>query len=101
MEEASLQLFEVEVDSELEPSADDLLEYALFLGIDPEKEEHLLPLAEEGILAKLPAEWKLCQDQKGEYLYYNQESGQISQDNPMDILFRDKVRQARRHSSSS
>ena len=36
----------------------EIFEYALAIGIDPYKEEDLLFIAQEGILARLPQEWK-------------------------------------------
>ena len=36
----------------------ELLEYARKLGIEPEAEPELLPLAREGLLAGLPSNWR-------------------------------------------
>ncbi len=36
----------------------EILEYAGKLGIDPQGEKHLLHLAREGLLQKLPPNWK-------------------------------------------
>lgn len=36
----------------------EISEYAHQLGIDPDSESHLLPLAKEGLMQALPAPWK-------------------------------------------
>lgn len=43
----------------------DLIEYAGVIGIDPDKEPDLMYIAREGINAKLPENWKPCQDTNG------------------------------------
>ncbi len=49
--EQDTQLYEVEVDPDVNPTQEEFFAYAAFLGIDVEKEPHLLDLAEEGIYA--------------------------------------------------
>lgn len=36
----------------------EISDYACQLGIDPESESHLLPLARDGLMQALPAPWK-------------------------------------------
>lgn len=39
-------------------SSPEVSDYAQQLGIDPESESHLLPLARDGLMQALPAPWK-------------------------------------------
>lgn len=63
------ELEEVELEDDEEPSKEELLEYAEYLGIDLETEQELLELAEQGLKAKLPEGWQLKRNKKGEYFY--------------------------------
>ena len=45
-------------DQNYEPTREEILEYADFLGINLETEEHLLWIAKESLKAPLPKEWK-------------------------------------------
>ncbi|NXY51845.1 CE164 protein, partial [Ceuthmochares aereus] len=69
--------------------------YAREIGIDPEKEPELLWLAEEGIVAPLPPDWKPCRDVTGELYYFNFATGQSSWDHPSDDRYKDLVIQER------
>lgn len=40
-------------------SCTEINEYASLIGIDPQKEPHLLYLAKEGLMAALPTDWKI------------------------------------------
>lgn len=42
----------------LKPTDEEVLLYAQGLGIDPEKEDYLLPIAREGVAAPLPPGWQ-------------------------------------------
>ncbi|KTF72307.1 hypothetical protein cypCar_00050382, partial [Cyprinus carpio] len=73
-------------------------EYAVEIGIDPEREPELLWLAREGMVAPLPAEWKPCQDVTGEVYYFNFSTGQSTWDHPCDEHYRQLVEQERQRS---
>ncbi|CAF1284041.1 unnamed protein product [Didymodactylos carnosus] len=45
-------------DDNYEPTSEEIEEYAMFIGIDPGKEPHLMWLAKEGIMKSLPTGWK-------------------------------------------
>eukprot|EP00158_Paraphelidium_tribonemae_P008124 Partr_v1_DN28479_c1_g1_i3_m41431 putative Centrosomal protein 164kDa len=47
-----------EIDPQYEPTQEEILEYADFIGLDPASEPHLLWIAKEGLMAPLPADWK-------------------------------------------
>lgn len=46
-----------EIDN-LKPTEEEVRLYAKGLGIDPDKEEYLLPIAQEGVSAPLPGGWQ-------------------------------------------
>ena len=72
------ELEEVELADDEEPTEEELIEYAEYVGIDLETEPHLIYLAEEGLLAKLPSGWKLCRNKTGDFIYYCSQTGQVS-----------------------
>lgn len=51
-------MLEEEIDENYEPTDEDILEYAKFLGMDPEKDKHLLSIAKDGLKSPLPYPWK-------------------------------------------
>ncbi|NXV71576.1 CE164 protein, partial [Atlantisia rogersi] len=69
--------------------------FAESIGIDPEKEPELLWLAREGIIAPLPPEWKICQDETGEIYFFNFLNGQSMWDHPCDDHYKELVIQER------
>ncbi|XP_034478955.1 uncharacterized protein LOC117785155 [Drosophila innubila] len=78
------------------PSSDEINDYATLIGIEPSKETHLLYLAKEGLMAALPAEWKICySEEKSGHYYYNTRTKQSQWDHPLDAVYRDLVEQTR------
>ena len=68
-----------------------VLEYAIYIGIDPPSEGFLLWIAEDGIQAALPANYSQHTDDKGEVYYYNADSKESSWEHPMDQHYRQLV----------
>lgn len=68
-----------------------VLEYAIYIGIDPPSEAFLLWIAEDGIQASLPSHYTQHSDDKGEVYYYNSESKESSWEHPMDDHYRQLV----------
>ncbi|XP_058601287.1 centrosomal protein of 164 kDa-like isoform X1 [Onychostoma macrolepis] len=88
-------VLEEDYDENYIPSEQEIHEYAIEIGIDPEREPELLWLAREGMVAPLPAEWKPCQDVTGEVYYFNFSTGQSTWDHPCDEQYRQLVEQER------
>ncbi|XP_059371018.1 centrosomal protein of 164 kDa-like, partial [Carassius carassius] len=88
-------VLEEDYDENYIPSEQEIHEYAVEIGIDPEREPELLWLAREGMVAPLPAEWKPCQDVSGEVYYFNFSTGQSTWDHPCDEHYRQLVEQER------
>jgi centrosomal protein CEP164 len=51
-------LLEEEIDDNYEPTEEDIIEYAKFLGMDIEKDKQYLFIAKEGLKSPLPYPWK-------------------------------------------
>ncbi|XP_074783411.1 uncharacterized protein LOC141970621 [Athene noctua] len=88
-------ILEESYDESYVPSEQEILEFAYEIGIDPEKEPELLWLAREGIMARMPPEWKPCQHVTGEIYYYNFTNGQSMWEHPCDEYYRELVVQER------
>ncbi|TPX69840.1 hypothetical protein SpCBS45565_g02230 [Spizellomyces sp. 'palustris'] len=81
-------ILEEEFDENYEPTQDEILDYARFLGIDFEKEKHLLWIARESLKAPLPPNWKPCQTDDGNIYYFNFTTGESIWDHPCDEHYR-------------
>ncbi|XP_045536816.1 centrosomal protein of 164 kDa isoform X1 [Papilio machaon] len=83
-------------DENSQPSADEISEYAQQLGIDPESESHLLPLAREGLMQALPPPWKAYFDEKLQtHYYYNEDTKRTQWEHPLDKVYKELVKKAR------
>ncbi|XP_017066793.1 centrosomal protein of 164 kDa [Drosophila eugracilis] len=78
------------------PSSEEINEYASLIGIEPQREQHLLYLAKEGLMAALPSDWKICySEEKNGHYYYNTRTKESQWDHPLDAIYRNLVNQAR------
>lgn len=76
-------------------------DYATKIGIDPEAEPQLLPLAAEGLMKALPPGWRPCYDDKSKsYYYYNNSTGKTQWEHPLDDVYRGLVKKVRAESQS-
>ncbi|XP_039756986.1 uncharacterized protein LOC120631456 [Pararge aegeria] len=83
-------------DENSQPSAEEISDYACQLGIDPESESHLLPLARDGLMQALPAPWKAYFDEKLQtHYYYNEDTKKTQWEHPLDHVYRELVKKAR------
>lgn len=64
-----------------------IMDHALSLGMDPERDAGFLWLAEEALTAELPDEWEPVESD-GQQYYYNRRTGQSSWENPLDEPYR-------------
>ena len=55
------------------PAAEEIREYATYLGIDPELDAKWLWIAEEAISCPLPPSWEGMQDDNGAPFFYNKQ----------------------------
>ncbi|KOB77403.1 putative TATA element modulatory factor, partial [Operophtera brumata] len=83
-------------DENSQPSAEEVSEYAAQLGIDPDSESHLLPLARDGLMQALPSQWKAYYDEKLQtHYYYNEDTKKTQWEHPLDHVYRELVKKAR------
>ncbi|XP_072386494.1 uncharacterized protein Cep164 isoform X2 [Diabrotica undecimpunctata] len=83
------------------PSEEEIKDYAVKIGIDPDSEPQLLPIAAEGLMKALPAGWKPVYDDKSKsYYYYNNLSKKTQWEHPLDDIYRGLVKKARTESQS-
>ena len=81
-------VLEEEIDENYEPTHDEIVEYAKWMGMDPEAEAELLWIAREGLKAPLPENWKPCRSPDGEIYYFNFTSGESVWEHPCDEYYR-------------
>jgi hypothetical protein len=77
------------VDSNCEPSAEEIEEYAKWIGMDLPEDNEFLYIAREGLQAPLAAPWKPCKTSTGEVYYFNFESAQSQWEHPSDEHYRE------------
>ena len=81
-------VLEEELPEDYEPTEEEILEYAKWLGMDIEKEKDLFWIAREGLKAPLPENWKPCKTGDEEIYYFNFASGESVWDHPCDEYYR-------------
>ena len=60
--------------SPMESYPAEVLDFAVYLGIDPQREEHMLWIAQECLGAELPAPWSEHTSSRGDVYFYNSET---------------------------
>ena len=56
--------------------------------MDPEEDAQFLDIAEEGLKAPLPKEWKPCITKEGEGYYLNFDNGESAWEHPYDEYYK-------------
>lgn len=79
-----------------EPTDEEVLDYAVFLGLDPEADAELMYLARVGLKASIEGGWKTYQNQEGRIFYFNFKTGVSSWDHPADETSLNMVREKKR-----
>ena len=82
-----------EIDPDYEPTQEELLEYAEFLGLQLPQDSGLLYLVREGLKAPLPEPWEPYRTESGEIYYFNPVTGESDWVHPCDKLYQQKVAQ--------
>ena len=68
----------------------DLLNCAINIGIDPEKESNLLYLAKEVLISPVPSPWEIVSEDDNIF-YYNNKTKEKTTQNPLDEIYRKLV----------
>lgn len=92
---SKIQVLADDLDPNYEPTEEEVLDYAAWLGIDLEAEKHLLWLAREGLKAPCPEPWKPCQTEGGELFYFNFKTGDSVWDHPCDVQYKKLLQECR------
>lgn len=88
METRSVVL-EEHVDSEYEPTEQEILDYSEWLGMDLENDKDLMWIARAGLKVPLPPPWKPCTTgEENEVFYFNFDTGESVWDHPCDEYHR-------------
>ena len=74
-----------ELDADL---AAEIAEYAVFLGIDPERDPELLWIAQQAYFAPLPPPWTEHTDPQGNVYFYNPASEESTWAHPLEETYR-------------
>ena len=82
------EFLEEELDENYEPTAEEIEEYAKYLGMDLQEDRHLFYIAKEGLKAPLPGPWKPCKSPDGAIYYYNFDTKEMQKDHPCDDYYR-------------
>ena len=72
-----------------------VLEYASYLGMDPEQDEELLWIAEQALRAPVPEGWEELMDPLGNLYFYNEDTMQATRQHPMDGYYQSLYRKLR------
>mmetsp|Transcript_39466 Transcript_39466/g.54810 ORF Transcript_39466/g.54810 Transcript_39466/m.54810 type:complete len:532 (-) Transcript_39466:133-1728(-) len=78
-----------------EPSYEEIAEYAVYLGMNPEEDQDLLYIAEWALTAPLPDGWTEHSDASGNEFYYNKMTGVSTYEHPLDEHYRAYYRRAK------
>lgn len=82
-------ILEEEIDPNYEPSIEEIIEYAHWIGMDRDKDKDLFWIAREALLAPLPADWKPCKIKGSDDIYYfNFATGESKWDHPSDEYYK-------------
>ncbi|KAJ9458729.1 hypothetical protein DIPPA_13706 [Diplonema papillatum] len=75
-------------DPEYLPTDVELLEYANWLGMNPDDDQPLMWIAREGLRSPLPQDWRPCQTDTKDIYYFNFRTGESIWDHPLDSKFK-------------
>jgi len=73
----------------------DVLEYAVYLGMNLEEDIHLLWIADEALQAEDPEGWVQCESPNGDMYYTNPVTQQVLWQHPLDYTYQQKYLQAK------
>ena len=82
-------ILEEDFDPNYEPTEDEVIEYAKWLGMELDADKDLWWIAREGLKAPLPENWKPCETTDTKEIYYfNFLTGASTWDHPCDEYYR-------------
>ena len=76
------------IDEFYDPTHEEIIDYAHFLGMELPEDQEFLFLAKEGLKAPLPEPWKPCQTKSGNIYFFNFDTGKSTWEHPCDTYYR-------------
>ncbi|KAG5500570.1 hypothetical protein JKF63_03665 [Porcisia hertigi] len=92
------QVLDDHIDANYEPTEEELLEFADWIGMKLPQDSEFLWLARDALKTPLPKEWKPCSTGDGDVYYFNFKTGESSWDHPMDQIFRQRFQEEKARS---
>ena len=68
----------------------EIVQYAIYLGLDPTKDADLMWIAREGFSAPVPEPWEQRTNKEGETCYYNKATKELVWEHPLDDEYKEK-----------
>ena len=81
-------VLEDEFDPDYKPPHSQVLDYANWLGMEINQDSQLTWIAEEGLKAPLPDNWRQCKTDTADLYYFNFQTGESIWDHPLDEQFK-------------
>jgi hypothetical protein len=78
-----------------EPSPEEIMEYAAYLGMDLENDKDLLYIAEKGLKAPVPEPWVTMENENDDIYYLNPVTSEVLWQHPLDTHYRNLYIQER------
>ncbi|CAG9326172.1 unnamed protein product [Blepharisma stoltei] len=94
-------ILDEEIDEAYEPTQEEILDYAKWLGMKLPEDKDFLYIAKEGLKAPLPEPWKACQNKEGEIYFFNFQTGESVWDHPCDKYYKDLFQELKTKKSKS
>ena len=88
MKESEDEIIDEQSFQEYQPTRHEINEYAKFLGFQLPNDNHLLYIAEKGLKAPLPRNWKACKRKNGEVYFHNAKTNESKWEHPSDQLYK-------------
>ena len=86
-DDSEITFLEEEINENYEPTDEEIIEYARFLGMNLKEDKDLLYIAKEGLKAPLPNPWKPCK-KDNEIYYYNSDTKETTLVHPCDNYYK-------------
>ncbi|BFI37045.1 hypothetical protein MARPO_0010s0020 [Marchantia polymorpha] len=81
-------VLEEEIEDNYQPTEEEIIEYAEWLGMELPRDKDLLWIAHGGLTKPLSTDWKPCRTEEDEIYYFNFETGESRWDHPCDEFHR-------------
>ena len=84
-----------DIEEDWEPDDEEIEEFAVWLGMDKDKDKHLFHIARDCMKTPCPPPWKRWQTPDGVIFYYNESTRESNWNHPNDEIYKQKFREAK------